>query len=392
MQFLKQVQMVALCIFFFSINFEMFEPFSSITWSVSRFTGILYFVTLIPEIKFFLRTDRIGNILLTIWIFFGFLTLMSLLNINEVSKEYFNISIFQNILLFWFLANHARKDYLILEKGMLFFALGTIVFSIMYIIGYGVEYEEGRLTMFKENQNALGISMCIGIMILLLFVVQNKIQLGRWRYLFLAFLPLMVVFLFETGSRKAFLSLVASFITGVILLKTNKISGKLVAMLLGMLGLIALGILLMQSDVLRDRLLDTAQKGDLSQRDVIWSKVMPTIIENPFFGVGNTGYDLYSVITFGGTMMSPHNVILEVLSLTGITGLLIYFTYLYQVLMRSYKAYTTNGLLLPILLSFPMLSLIVSGQILTSKLGWIIFAYSVGSNAIKIRPPENEIS
>src|SRR5674536_9643 len=82
---------------------------------------------------------------------------------NDVSKEFFNISIFQNILLFWFLVNHARKDYLILEKGMLFFAIGTIVFAIMYLVGYGVEYEEGRLTMFKENQNTLGINMCIGI-------------------------------------------------------------------------------------------------------------------------------------------------------------------------------------------------------------------------------------
>lgn len=385
MELIKKIQRVALYIFFFSINFEMFEPFSSFTYSVSRFTGILYFVTLIPEIKFFVKTDRISNILLTLWLFFGLLTLMSLLNINDISKEYFNISIFQNILLFWFLVNHARKDYLILEKGMLFFAIGTIVFAIMYLVGYGVEYEEGRLTMFKENQNTLGINMCIGIIVLLLLVVQNKVQLGRLRYFFLAFLPIMLIFLFATGSRKAFLSLVACYVTGLILLKTEKPSRKLIALIIGLVGLIAIGILLFQSEVLRDRLLETAQTGDMSERDVIWGKVMPTIKEHPIFGVGNTGYDLYSVITFRGTMMSPHNVILEVLSLTGIVGLLIYASFLYQVFLRGYQTYKSNGLLLPILLAFPMFSLIVSGQILTNKIGWIIFAYAFGSYAVKTK-------
>lgn len=385
MELIKKIQRVALYIFFFSINFEMFEPFSSFTYSVSRFTGILYFVTLIPEIKFFVKTDRISNILLTLWLFFGLLTLMSLLNINDISKEYFNISIFQNILLFWFLVNHARKDYLILEKGMLFFAIGTIVFAIMYLVGYGVEYEEGRLTMFKENQNTLGINMCIGIIVLLLLVVQNKVQLGRLRYFFLAFLPIMVIFLFATGSRKAFLSLVACYVTGLILLKTEKPSRKLIALIIGLVGLIAIGILLFQSEVLRDRLLETAQTGDMSERDVIWGKVMPTIKEHPIFGVGNTGYDLYSVITFRGTIMSPHNVILEVLSLTGIVGLLIYASFLYQVFLRGYQTYKSNGLLLPILLAFPMFSLIVSGQILTNKIGWIIFAYAFGSYAVKTK-------
>lgn len=386
MELIKQIQRIALYIFFFSINFEMFEPFSSITYSVSRFTGILYFITLIPEIKFFVKTDRISNILLTLWLFFGLLTLMSLLNINDVSKEYFNISIFQNILLFWFLVNHARKDYLILEKGMLFFAIGTIVFAIMYLVGFGVEYEEGRLTMFKENQNTLGINMCIGIIVLLLLIVQNKVQLGRLRYFFLAFLPIMVIFLFATGSRKAFLSLVACYITGLILLKTKKPSRKLIALIIGLIGLIAMGVLLFQSEVLRDRLLETAKTGDMSERDVIWGKVMPTILEHPIFGVGNTGYDFYSAITFGGAMMSPHNVILEVLSLTGIVGLLIYTSFLYQVFLRGYQTYKANGLLLPILLAFPMFTLIVSGQILTNKIGWIIFAYTVGSYAVKNKP------
>ena len=383
MQFINQLQRITLYIFFFFINFEMFEPLSTFHISISRFTGILYFLTIMPEIKFFVRTDRINNILLFAWVFFGLLTLVSLLNINEVSNEFLNTMIFQNILLFWFLINHARKDYLILEKGMLFFAFGAIIIALFYIAGIGVEYDVGgRLSMFKENQNSLGVKMNLGIIILFLAVIQDKLQIGRIRYLFLIPVPLLVDFLFATGSRISFTSFILCIVAGIVLLKTKKSIGKLVTIFTGIVGLIIIGTLVMQTPVLRDRLLQSAQEGDLSHRDVIWRNLLPLIKENPVFGVGQSGYNYYTLITFGGEK-SPHNVILEVICLTGFVGLLIYLSFLYKVFQRAYQVYGKVGLLLPILLAIPILGLLLSGQILGQKVGWIIFAYMVGSTAIK---------
>lgn len=385
MQILNQAQKIALYIFFFSINFEMFVPLNIVDMSLSRITGILYFLTIIPDLKSFVRTDRIGNILLLTWAFFGLLTMMSLLNINEVSKDFFNMPIFQNILLFWFMVNHARKDYLILEKGMLFFAFGAIAIAIFYIAGIGVEYEEGRLRMFGENQNTLGVKMCIGVIILLLSVVQDKIQIGKIRYLFLVFIPLMVIFLFETGSRLAFISFVLCIVAGIVLLKTKKSSGKLVVLSIGIVGLIILGISVIQTPVLRDRLLESLYKGDLSNRDVIWRNLLPLIKENPVFGVGDTGYNLYTIMTFG-QVKSPHNVILEVICLTGFVGLFIYFAFLFKIFLKGYQIYKKCGLLLPILLVIPILGALFSGHTLTLKIIWIILAYVVGSSAVRFSP------
>jgi O-antigen ligase len=362
----------------------MFVPLSAVGMSLSRYTAILYFLTIIPEIKLFVRTDRIGNILLLAWAFFGLLTMMSVLNINEVSKEFFNLPMFQNILLFWILINHARKDYLILEKGMLFFAFGCIGMAILYIMGIGVEFSEGRLSMFKENENALGLSMILGILILLLSVIQDKLQIGKIRYLFLVPIPLMLNFVFATGSRLAFISFVLCVVAGIVLFKTPKKSGKLIAISIGIAGLVILGILLMQQEVMRDRLLKSAQEGDLAKRDDIWRSLLPLIKENPVFGVGDTGYSLFSAITFGGEK-SPHNVLIEVICITGFAGLLIYFSFLYTICMRGYEIYRKNGLLLPVLLSIPLLGAIFSGQILTRKIGWVILAYIVGSAAIKTK-------
>ena len=384
MPLLNRIQKIALYIFFFSINFEMYEPLNTVDISISRITGIFYFLTIIPEIRFFVRADRISNMLFTIWAFFGLLTIMSLLHLNEVSKVFFNITLFQNIFLFWFLVNHVRKDYLILEKGMIFFALGSITIAIMYILGFGVEYSLGRLIMFGENQNMLGIKMCLGLIILLLSVVQDKVQIGRIRYLFLIPIPLFVNLLFATGSRVAFIAFILSVLAGIVLLKTKNYSGKIVTIVIGIVIITILGILVMQTAVLRDRLLESAQEGNLSGRENIWRNLLLLIKENPVFGVGQTGYDYFTLITFGKER-SPHNVILEVICLTGFVGLLIYISFLYKVFLRGYQIYRKSGLLLPILLAIPVLGLLLSAQILLVKVGWIIFAYMVGSTAIKTR-------
>jgi O-antigen ligase len=384
MPFIDKLQRITLYIFFISINFEIFVPFNAIGLSFSRLTGILYLISIIPEIKLFVRTDRLSSILLLALMFFSLLTFVSLLHFNVDSSNFFDITIFQNILLFWFLVNHARKDFLILEKGMLLFAFGTIVMAIFYIVGIGVEYEGGRLSMFQENENALGLNMSLGILILFMSVIQNKLQLSRLRFLFLIPIPLMVNFVFETGSRLAFLSFLLSIIAGIVLLKTQKSSVKLIVITIGAVFLAVIGVWLIQHEVLRDRLFKSVQEGDLGGRSEIWKNLLPLIKENPIFGVGSTGYASYTLTTFGGEE-SPHNVIIEVICLTGIAGLLIYLLMLYKILLKAYYNYRINGLLLPILMTIPVLGTIFSGQILTRKIGWIILAYIVGSTAIKAK-------
>lgn len=388
MLLLNRMQRITLYLFLFSLNFEMFVPFDFVGITVSRFFGILYFMTLIPEIRLFVRTDRIRNIIFWAWGFFGLFTLISLININEVSKIFFNMSMFQNILLFWFLVNHARKDFLILEKGLLMFAIGSIVLSIMYLMRIGVEYSfDQRLIMFGENENALGLRMSIGAIIIILAVIQDKLAIGKIRYLFLVPLPLMISFIFATGSRLAFTSFILTFIAGIVLIKTKNSADKIAAISIGIVSLIILSVFLMQSELMSNRLLNSVQSGDSSGRDVIWRKLLPLIKAKPIFGVGQTGYSSYSLFTFG-ELRSPHNVIIEVICLTGFIGLIVYFSFLQAVFIKGYQTYRKSGLLLPLLLFIPILMTHLTGQMLERKLGWIIYAYMVGSIALKSTLPK----
>lgn len=385
MQFLNSVQKTALFLFFFSINFEMWIPITMLqTFSLSRITAIIYFISVAPQLFQFVRIDNLNSVLFPVWIFFSLLTAMSLINVNEVHPAFFDTTIFLNIVLFWIIINHVRKDYLILEKAMLFFALGSIVLATLFFAGIGIEYKEGRLSMFGDNQNILGLRMSISSIILITAAIQNRLRLGWYRYLFFFPIPFMLFFLAETGSRVAFISFVLASITGIILFKASNIRNKITFMIVGVISLSLILILLLKSEKLAVRILETSQTGDLGGREYIWTNIFPLIKQNPIFGIGKTGYLEY-VMGILGSPTSPHNVFLEVLCYTGSIGLAIYLIFIYMVFIRGYRSYKNYGWLLPVLLIIPVMGMFMSGQILDSKIGWMIFAFIVGNSAMRYR-------
>jgi len=360
----------------------MWNPIGSGETSIAKITALIYFLSIVPQFTQFIRTDCLSPILLPIWIFFGLLTTMSLININPLYTEFFNRTIFLNIILLWMLINHERKDFLIIEKGLISYALGSFVLSLLFFAGIGITYTQGRLSMFGDNQNALGLKMAVSSIILLTTVVQNRLNLGWYRYVFLFAIPFMLIFIGETGSRVSALALLIAFVTAVILLKTKNNLNKIVSIISGSVILIFMGFLLMQSGTLLDRLKDTSETGDLGERDMIWRTITPIIIENPILGIGETGYDFQTTEIFGN-VISPHNVILEVLCYTGFIGLFLYLTFVFRVIMKGFKSYLSNGWLLPLLLMAPIMGSILSGQILDDKTGWVILAYIISTSAVK---------
>ena len=340
MQLLNQAQRSALYLFCFSVNFEIWDPLhSGGFFSAAKLAGIIYIATIAPQFQQFIRTDKISSVLAPIGLFFIFLTMVSLFNVNYVSSTFFNFSIFLNILFFWLLINHVRYDYLILERGLLSFALGSFALALLYSIGVGVEYVGERVTIFGENQNAIGSKMSISIVVLLIAVIQNRLKFPWYRYLLLIPLPFLLRLMAETGSRIAFIQLVMSLIIGGILFKTNNIRGKAYVFAIGIILLVIMGIVLLQSDIMMKRLFETAEDSALGGRSKIWNGILPLIFSNPIIGVGETGYEYFSMITFS-KINSPHNVILELICYSGIIGLTIYLVHIYQICIRGYQSYS----------------------------------------------------
>jgi O-antigen ligase len=388
---LRTFQRLSLYLFLFSINFETWDPLNTDgSFSISKLTGLLYFASLLPDARALLNTQGLRHVLRPAWLFFVVLTLVSLLNTNDVSSRFFDASIFQCIVLFWILVNHEREDPLVLEKGMISYALGSAVTALLFEAGIGAVYVEGRVSILGENQNTIGIKMVISMAVFLLAIIQNRLKLGPRRWLFLVPVPIMMHLMAETGSRVAFISYALVFAGGIVLLRTKNISRKVGIMALGSIAALFTGFVLVQSGVLGTRLENSLEGGDLAHRDMIWESLEPLIEQHPVFGVGETGYAHYTALTYGG-VKSPHNVFLEVLCYSGAVGLFCYGLYLFQVAKYAVRSYRRSGYLLPLLLLVPIMGELVSGQMLWIKTGWVVFAYMLSSSLFTAVPQHQQV-
>lgn len=388
---IKFIQKIAVFIFFFSINFEMWDPLATNGhFSLSKLAGIIYFVVMLPSIMDFRTPAVFKPILGPIWIFFLWLTFISLVNIRIDNTGFIDFTILQNIVLFWILINHETIDELLLEKAMLCFGIGSIVLGILFSLGIGIDYDaiSFRTSIFGDNANNVGVRMAISLIIIPLVLIQNRLRLGKSRYFFLLGLPFIFNSMIATGSRVSLIAFLLAYISFIFMHKSRNKWGKPVLILAGFFMIIYIWQVLLKSEVIVQRLIQSIQEGDLSERDTIWKMVIPFWLENPIFGFGETGYE-YFTFSISGRYISPHNVILEILCLTGIVGLTLYLIFLYRITRISYQTYRHWGSLLSMLLLIPVFGLLLSVQLLQMKIGWVIFAYIV-ANAIYI-PVEEDI-
>jgi O-antigen ligase len=375
---LKNLQRKILYVFFFSINFEMWDPFNTEGFfSISKLVGIFYLILLLPRLNVFLNLQGIKKFLYPIFIFFSIYTIVSVINVNHISSTFLDFSLFLNIVLFWLLMNHERNDPKILEKGMFYYALGSIALSVLFKLGIGLDYMDERVTIFGDNQNVIGMRMSMSIIILFLILIQNTLEFSKLRFLLIIPIPIMFLLMIETGSRVSIISLAISFLIGIFLMKAKTISLKFLFLFFALLlGLYTLDYII-QSELIMMRLSRSFEDGDLSNRDMIWNTIVPIFQENFVFGIGKTGYEEFIILKYGA-IKSPHNVIIEILSYTGVVGLFFYLVFLIRLLKKSIQFFFETGHLLQLLLFIPILGLLVSAQLLSVKIGWIVFAY-IGS-------------
>lgn len=371
----KKIVRVVLYIFMFSINFEMISlAGNSESFTVGRITGFLYLGVLLYK-RVGLDIYPYKNVLYPLVLFVLVILISSALHLNHFSAQIFNISIIQNIVLFFLLLIHERKDPGVLDKSLYAFALGTVLLSVFYLFGIGVEYEYGRLTLFGDDQNYIGLRMGIASVIFINFVFISGSRMYWRRLFFIMPIPVLLTVMIESGSRLAFISYVLMmFVLIAFYFMTNSGKRKAVAMMYGGFFIFVLMPLFLSNTMLMDRLL-AARQGDLSGRDYIWQVYLDKVLQSPVIGYGFSGFMEIGINAFGG-YISTHNVILEVLLYGGFIALLAYVWFIYRVLYYGFRRYFSEKVYIGLVLMISYIGSVLSMQVLETKLMWFIMAFN----------------
>jgi O-antigen ligase len=374
----RKIARAALYLFMFSLNFEVLSVLGdSGNLSMGRISGFIYIGVLVI-VKYRFTLHRLANLFYVMMAFIMIVIASSLLHLNYMSIKLFDISLLQNIILCFFLLNHERIDSGVLKKGLYAFVLGTVCLSIFYLLGIGVNVSSGRLKLFGDNQNTIGLRMAISsIYLLYLFFMSERGLSWKNAYMVLP-VPLMLSILLASGSRVSFISFALMLPVLLALYLSVNPQKRLVSSLIYFgLAVVILIPFLLSNELMVNRLL-AAKGGDLAGRDIIWQSFLPSVFKSPIFGYGFSGYVAESYKIFGN-LVSPHNVIIEILLYGGFAALALFALFHVQVLINGIRLYFMRKEYIGLVLLIPYIGGVVSGQTLVTQLMWFILAFNCTS-------------
>ncbi len=371
----KKIARAVLYLFMFSLNFEMVNLAGVFgTLSIGRITGFIYIVTLI-FVKYRFRIAGLVYLFYAIMAFIMVITASSVFCISNKYQKIIDISLIQNIILFFLLLHHERNDSGVLKKSFYAFALGSAVLCITHLFGIGVSSSAQRLTIFGDNQNLLGLRLSMSIVFLIYSaLLSGKLVLWKRAALMLP-VPFMLSLLLLTGSRVAFISLVLMLAVLLALYMFINPEIRLGSSLIYLgLALAFLVPALLSNDLMNERLL-AAKGGDLADRENIWRSFLPAVWERLIIGYGYSGYEQVSESIFG-KITSPHNVFIEVLLYGGVAALALFILFNVQILFSGINTYFKRNEYIGLVFLIPYAGVLISGQALDTKMMWYILAYN----------------
>lgn len=293
-------------------------------------------------------------------------------------EQIFDTTLFLNIIMFWLLLNHYRRDPRLFDKGIIWFVISASLVGVLFMFGIGVsiELESGRYTIFNDNQNTVGIKMALGILFLINYTLNHstKKQVSK-PYLLTMIIP-MLLLMFYTASRTALLILVTGVIVFFLLRPSVSYFNRFLWLIIGIIVCILGFKLIGNQELLIDRITQTVEEGSISGRDIIWEMYINVIKEHPVLGVGFTGAQSIAQQMYG-SHISPHNVFIEVALYSGILGFIPFLCFIFSIYKNIFKYFTVEKNLAPLMFSIGLLGMLLSSQALNVKLFWVIAAYAI---------------
>lgn len=378
---IENLQYFIACLYFASLNFEVFSPIVP-NFSVAKMAALLYiFMSLLTPTKLF-STRNIRPPLFSVFAMFLLMVLSSIIHMQS-NSSIFNTTLFLNIIMFWLLLNHQRRDERVFHQGLLWFSISSFVVGLCFYFGIGVSVgDDLRMVVFGENANGLGIKMGVGALFLLNYCLNRSPEKPINKPWLLVMAIPMLSLLFATASRVALIVFAVGAVLFVMLRQTKRKYTKFLWLIAGLIALYYGYQIVLQQEVLMSRMEKTIDEGNVSGRDYIWRKYIVLIEEHPVLGVGFHGADNYALEVFGKAK-SPHNVLIEVALYSGVLGLSCFLLFLFCLFRDAWFYRKKLHNLGPLITNLATIGYVMSGQALGDKLFWTLAAYAISYSVVK---------
>jgi O-antigen ligase len=303
-------------------------------------------------------------------------------HVSEAVSEL--IIVLQGALVLLAAGNLLREEQLA-TRTMLVFVAACSVRAALPLLGFArtantVWTGGERISALGQNANSAAMILAAGMVALIGLAYSHRYQ-TRLGLLLTAVLGALLGFaVLETGSRGGLLSLVGGVL--VFALAAPSLRARLRNMTIGLLAISLLVAGALQLPVMKNRWEDSVRTGNLAGREQLYPALWTMFLEKPVLGWGpvtNT-YELAERIgERERSHRAAHNILLELLTATGIVGALPFLIGGWLCARQAWRARSSSHGVLPLALLFSVFLSNMSGDWIASKLIWVVLAITYAS-------------
>lgn len=371
----------AFYLFVASIPFEL--PKSPLPLEVPTLTGVLLLLTTVLDLRASYR--RVPAALVCFMAWFAILAVQAVFTTTHPTDALkFLVLTFQLLLLFWVSANLLGDERTL--RGMLWTLVGaTTLRALVQVSGLAATSRAvwtggERVSAFGQNPNLSAIIMASGLAAVVALFVLRRPKLPHPGLLAVPAALLLAAAIIQTGSRGGLACAGAGLM--VLLFSGRTFAARVRNGLLGVLAVAALGFAALQSETMHNRVISNQQVHYFAGRELIYPAVMDMIREKPLTGWGpvENQYEIANRIGEKRKLKrDAHNIVLEVLSSTGMIGALPFFMGLLLCLDGAWRARHGALGLLPLGLAMTVLVGTISGTWIASKILWLVLGLALSA-------------
>jgi O-antigen ligase len=367
--------------FIFSIPIETLDiGIERGLFSLSKLTGFMFIaIALLQPQVCFKKPPR------PFWYFLAYIVIYSFLAIAIPQPERviapvinFLVMLVMMLVLFWVSYNLLQDEGMI--KGTFLSLVGScMVLALIMVAGGASAGAKERATALSQNQNALAMTLDLGLVAMLGLAYGRNDTDWRTSILVWVCFGIFAGGIIKTGSRGAMLGL----LVGILVLMTRQRVSSAVRLKIGIMAFLAVGGLVWGSydnEMVRLRWEKTFMGGNLAGREEILPEAWKMFTESPLVGWGPGAHLVELGERFGRPTLDPHNLYLWILNEAGLLGAIPFFIGLWMCWRAAWRATQGTEGTLPIALLSCLLIVNMSGSEHNRKLFWLVLAYSLASD------------
>jgi O-antigen ligase len=295
------------------------------------------------------------------------------------------LQLLEAVLVFWAAYNLLRSPTLA-RGALLSLAVACTVRALLPVLGVArtarVQWGGAiRVSALDQNANNSAMILAAGLLALIGLEYGMERRAFRLRWLTWPVIALLAASVVDTGSRGGLIALAVGLV--VFALGGHGRRARRIQHALAVAS--AMGLLIFAtytSDVMRNRFEQTLESGAAAGRERIYPALLEMFRERPILGWGpvNNKYELGLRLDERiRRRRDAHNLILEVLTSTGLVGTVPFVAGLGLCLAAAWRARHRAHGMLPAALAAVLLVNNMSGNWVDSKLLWLVLAYGLAS-------------